>query len=118
MSRITKSSVEAIAALAVSVPATSERFRMERSVVSKNNFDLLKNISKDRIPETLLEYICYEHQYNVFGYGVLDPEQFNYELRFTEFAGHASEIAQECAQKQSSAQRAAVMPSPEQQISQ
>lgn len=82
MSRITKSSVEAIAALAVSVPATSERFRMERSVVSKNNFDLLKNISKDRIPETLLEYICYEHQYNVFGYGVLDPEQFARRFHF------------------------------------
>jgi diacylglycerol kinase family enzyme len=30
---------------------------------------------------------------------VLDPEQFNYELRFTEYAGHASEIARECAEK-------------------
>ena len=30
---------------------------------------------------------------------VLDQEQFNYELRFTEYAGHASEIAKECAQK-------------------
>ena len=30
---------------------------------------------------------------------VLDHEQFNYELRFTEYAGHASEIAKECAEK-------------------
>lgn len=82
MSKTTKSNVEAIASLAVSVPAPSDRFRMEQSVVSKDNFDLLKNISKDRIPETLLEYICYEHQYNVFGYGVLDPEQFARRFHF------------------------------------
>ena len=30
---------------------------------------------------------------------VLDKEQFNYELRFTEYAGHAAEIAHECAEK-------------------
>jgi len=30
---------------------------------------------------------------------VLDKEQFNYELRFTEYAGHAAEIANECAEK-------------------
>ena len=30
---------------------------------------------------------------------VLDKEQFNYELRFTEYAGHAAEIARECAEK-------------------
>lgn len=60
----------------------ADRFRMEQSVVSKNNFDLLKNISKDRIPETLLEYICYEHQYNVFGFGVLDPDQFAKRFHF------------------------------------
>lgn len=60
-----------------------ERFRMEQSVVSKENFDLLKNISKDRIPETLLEYICYEHQYNVFGYGILDPEEFAKRFHFS-----------------------------------
>ena len=29
----------------------------------------------------------------------LDMEQFNYELRFTEYAGHAAEIAHECAEK-------------------
>ncbi len=63
--------------------ASSERFRMEQSVVSKTNFDLLMNISKDRIPETLLEYICYEHQYNVFGFGVLDPEQFAKRFHFS-----------------------------------
>jgi len=56
---------------------------MEQSVVSKTNFDLLKNISKDRIAETLLEYICYEHQYNVFGFGVLDPEQFAKRFHFS-----------------------------------
>ena len=82
MSKKTIPDAEAIAALAVSVPSPAERFRMEQSVVSKNNFDLLKNISKDRIPETLLEYICYEHQYNIFGYGVLDPEQFAKRFHF------------------------------------
>ena len=30
---------------------------------------------------------------------VLDKEQFNYELRFTEYAGHAAEIALECTEK-------------------
>ena len=29
----------------------------------------------------------------------LDPDQFNYELRFTEYRGHASEIAKECTEK-------------------
>ena len=30
---------------------------------------------------------------------VLDPEQFHPELLYTEYAGHASEIAKDCAQK-------------------
>ena len=41
--------------------------------------------SKDEIP-TIIETM-------------LDKEQFNYELRFTEYAGHAAEIALECAEK-------------------
>lgn len=53
-----------------------ELFRMEKSVMTKGNFDELGLVSGDRIPEALLEFICYEHQYNIFGYGVLDPVEF------------------------------------------
>ena len=42
---------------------------------------------------------------------VLDLEQFNYELCFTEYRGHASEIAKECAENEiRSAPRSLVMP--------
>lgn len=76
-------SVEATPRADIRELSPTDRFRMEQSVVSKTNFDLLKNISKDRIPETLLEYICYEHQYNVFGFGVLDPEAFARRFHFS-----------------------------------
>jgi len=42
--------------------------------------------SKDEIP-TLVEQL-------------LDQEQFEYSIRFTEYAGHAAEIAKECAEQQ------------------
>ncbi len=60
-----------------------EQFRMEKSVLTKANFDELSMISGDRIPEALLQYICYEHQWNVFGYGVLDPSVFANSFRFS-----------------------------------
>lgn len=60
-----------------------ELFRMERSVMTKKNFDFLNSISGDRIPEALIEYICYEHQYNIFGYGRLDPEVFSKSFRLS-----------------------------------
>ena len=53
-----------------------ELFRMEKSVMTKSNFEELGMVSGDAIPEALLEYICYEHQYNIFGYGLLDPAEF------------------------------------------
>ncbi len=60
-----------------------ELFRMEKSVMTKSNFDELALVSGDRIPEALLEYICYEHQYNLFGYGVLDPAEFARTFKFS-----------------------------------
>lgn len=60
-----------------------ELFRMEKSVLTKRNFDELASISGDAIPEALLEYICYEHQYNIFGYGLLDPVEFARKFRFS-----------------------------------
>ncbi len=58
-------------------------FRMEKSVLTKSNFDELSMISGDRIPEALLEYICYEHQWNIFGYGILDPSEFARSFKFS-----------------------------------
>ncbi len=58
-------------------------FRMEKSVLTKSNFDELSLISGDRIPEALLEFICYEHQWNIFGYGVLDPTEFARSFKFS-----------------------------------
>ena len=55
-------------------------FRMEKSVLSKKNLDELYQVAGDRVAESLLQYICYEHQYNIFGYGYLDPSDF--ERRF------------------------------------
>ncbi len=60
-----------------------ELFRMEKSVMSKSNFDELSMISGDRIPEALLQYICYEHQWNMFGYGRLDPVEFSKSFKFS-----------------------------------
>ena len=51
-------------------------FRMERSILNKKNIDTLNRISENDIPEHLLYYISYEHQYNIFGYGIIDPESF------------------------------------------
>lgn len=58
-------------------------FRMEKSVMTKSNFDELGLVSGDTIPESLLEYICYEHQYNIFGYGILDPAEFASKFHFS-----------------------------------
>ena len=52
-------------------------FRMERSVIENHmNMRRLHEISGDYVAETILYYICYEHQYNIFGFGRLDPEEF------------------------------------------
>lgn len=61
----------------------AELFRMEKSVMTKSNFDELGMASGDRIPEALLEFICYEHQYNIFGFGVLDPAEFARKFHFS-----------------------------------
>lgn len=64
-------------------PREVELFRMEKSVMTKSNFDELGMASGDRIPEALLEFICYEHQYNLFGFGVLDPVEFARKFKFS-----------------------------------
>lgn len=51
--------------------------------MTKGNFDELSLLSGDNIPEALLEYICYEHQYNIFGYGLLDPMEFASKFHFS-----------------------------------
>lgn len=58
-------------------------FRMEKSVMSKKNMDELYQISKDRVPESVLQYICYTHQYNIFGFGFIEPEDFESRMKFT-----------------------------------
>lgn len=62
---------------------SGELFRMEKSVMTKSNFDELGMLSADAIPEALLEFICYEHQYNIFGYGLLDPAEFAKQFHFS-----------------------------------
>lgn len=61
----------------------TELFRMEKSVMTKANFDELSAVSGDRVPEALLQFICYEHQWNLFGYGRLDPAEFARLFRFS-----------------------------------
>ena len=58
-------------------------FRMEKSVITKENTDQLFTISGDHIAEAILYHICYEHQYNLFGFGVLDPEAFGKKFGFS-----------------------------------
>ena len=58
-------------------------FRMEKSVITKENTDQLFTISGDHIAEAILYHICYEHQYNLFGFGVLDPEAFGEKFGFS-----------------------------------
>lgn len=82
-------------------PSGGELFRMEKSVMTKNNFMDLAAISGDSIPEALLEYICYEHQYNIFGYGILDPVDFSKKFKFSTkyILGHHPDPYQKQLQK-------------------
>lgn len=61
----------------------NDLFRMERSVISKENVDALIKITGNHIAESILYDICFEHQYNVFGFGVLDPEKFGNKYGFS-----------------------------------
>lgn len=58
-------------------------FRMEKSVITKENTDQMFKISGDHIAEAILYHICYEHQYNLFGFGMLDPEAFGAKFGFS-----------------------------------
>lgn len=54
----------------------SNFFRMGKSLITTENINQLYSISSDHIAESILYHICYEHQYNLFGFGRIDPEQF------------------------------------------
>ena len=72
---------------------TPDFFRMERSVMSRNNMANLYAAAGDRIAESIIQFICYEHQYNVFGYGMLDPEEFGKRFEYSRqylFGKHAN----------------------------
>lgn len=59
------------------VPAIKEEIlRIERNIMSKKNLDYLYRATGDRVAENLILYITYQHQYDLFGYGTLDPEEF------------------------------------------
>lgn len=60
----------------------SDFFRMDRSVITKENIDSLYKMTGNHIAESILYDICYEHQYNVFGFGILDPEEFGKKYGF------------------------------------
>lgn len=58
-------------------------FRMEKSIINKKNMDALTSLTKDHIPEAILYFVCKEHQYNMFGYGRIDPEEFAKKFGFS-----------------------------------
>lgn len=59
-------------------------FRMEKSVITKENMDAISRITNDKVAEALLYYICNEHQYNIFGYGRIDVAKFAKKFGFSE----------------------------------
>lgn len=63
--------------------AYQDTFRLERSIITKQNTDQIAAISGDHIAEALIYYICYEHQYNIFGFGRIDPEDFAKRFNFS-----------------------------------
>lgn len=57
-------------------------FRMDRSVITKENLDALYQVTGNHIAESIVYDICYEHQYNEFGFGIIDPEDFGKKYGF------------------------------------
>lgn len=62
----------------------TDLFRMEKSIISKENMDTIVRLTNDKVAEALLYYICNEHQYNIFGYGKIDPAKFAMKFGFSE----------------------------------
>lgn len=56
--------------------STEDIFRVEQSVMTKINLDRLYTVTGDRVAESILAFICYQHQFSLFGYGILNPEEF------------------------------------------
>lgn len=58
--------------------------RFNRGLFANTNvFGKLYDATRDRIPEAIVSYICWEHQFDIFGYGIIDPCQFGKQLDFT-----------------------------------
>ena len=55
---------------------------MDRSIITKENIDNLFKMTGNHIAESIVYDICYEHQYNVFGFGIIDPEEFGKKYGF------------------------------------
>jgi len=57
--------------------------RFNRGLFSKNIFGELYNITKDHVAESIVAYICWGHQFDIFGYGIIDPSLFSKKLKLT-----------------------------------
>lgn len=51
-------------------------FPMERTILSEEVEKKIVEINGDNIALDLIEHICYERRYNLFGYGIIDPVKF------------------------------------------
>ncbi len=60
-----------------------DQFRMERSIITQENINSLYQVNNDHVAEAIIYYICYQHQYDLFGFGRLDPEIFSKEYGFS-----------------------------------
>lgn len=58
-------------------------FRMEKSIITNENVKSLKQATDDHIAESIIYSICYQHQYDLFGFGRIDPETFGKEFGFS-----------------------------------
>ena len=51
-------------------------FRIEKTVFSRKNLEILCNLTGDNIVIALLMYIFFQHQYDILGYGIIVPDDF------------------------------------------
>lgn len=61
----------------------NSRCRIHREILTGNFLGILRNISGDRVAESLLAYICWQYQFDVFQYGFLDPEKFANQMGYS-----------------------------------
>lgn len=58
--------------------------RMERSVTYYDNLFKLHDVSGDQVAASLLVYICCTHQYNIFGFGSIDLDEFSKTMNYNQ----------------------------------